>query len=119
MGNLELPQHPNVPGTSSGTTHFSTLGLEQGHSDDGVEDYIVSSSRKAPVVSNSTKAVINKYFLENPRFTLPIGQPVIAFSPEQLQVLLHEVSNENSRDSYYMMKDLLLKAGQLRPSDDL
>ena len=63
--------------------------------------------------------MINKYFSENPRFTLPIGQPVIAFSPDQLQVLLHEVSNENSRDSYYMMKDLLLKAGELRSSDNL
>ena len=119
IGNPDLPQTPNIPGTSSGLTHFSTLGLEQGHSDDEVEDYLVSSSRKLPGVSNSTKAVINKYFSENPRFTLPIGQPVIAFSPDQLQVLLHEVSNENSRDSYYMMKDLLLKAGELRSSDNL
>ena len=62
IGNPDLPQAPNIPGTSSGLTHFSTLGLEQGHSDDEVEDYLVSSSRKLPGVSNSTKAVINKYF---------------------------------------------------------
>ena len=119
MGNPGLLQTSNVPGTSSGLTHFSTLDLEQGHSDDEVEDYLVSSSRKLPGISNSSKAEINKYFSENPRFTLPIGQPVIALSPNQLHVLLHEVSNENARDSYYMMKDLLLKAAELRPSSDL
>ena len=44
MGNPDLLQQQDPPGTSSGVTHFSTLGLEQGQSDDEVEDYLVSSS---------------------------------------------------------------------------
>ena len=43
-----------------------------------------------------------------------MGHPVVAFSQEQLCEVLHQTSNESCRHFYWMMKDLLLKAGQLR-----
>ena len=43
-----------------------------------------------------------------------MGHPVVAFSQGQLYEVMHQTSNESCRDFYWMMKDLLLKAGQLR-----
>ena len=43
-----------------------------------------------------------------------MGHPVIALSQDQMYEVLKKVSGESARESYSMMKDLLLCAGQLR-----
>ena len=95
-------------------THSGTVQIEPGNSDEEADAYCKTLSQRPGGVSQGARAAIKDCFANNPRLSLPMGHPVVAFSQEQLCEVMHHTSNESCRDFYYIMKDLLMKAVQLR-----
>ena len=70
-----------------------------------------SGATSAPrQLSITGRAALRKCFTENNLNKMPVSQPVIALSEDQMHTVLRTISDESLLSSYHLMKSLLLQA---------
>ena len=90
------------------------LNVDAGHTDEESELYQKTYASRAPL-SVSSRTLIRECFSSNPVVTLPSGHATVALTEMQLGSLVQAVSEESAHINFRTMKDILLKASNLRP----
>ena len=64
-------------------SHSGIVHIDPGHSDEEADAYCKTLSLRPGGASQSARAAMKDCFANNPRLSLPMGHPVVAFSQEQ------------------------------------
>ena len=89
------------------------LSADAGHTDEESEFYLKTLASRAPL-SVSSRILIRECFSSNPVVTLPTGHATVSLTESQLGCLVQAVSEETAHVNFKTIKDILLKASNLR-----
>ena len=67
-------------------------------------------------LTGRSRAILKQFFDETPPFSLPVGQPTVAFSEPQLYHLLKTLTNETLSQSFTTMEKMVLGAVRGAPT---